>query len=58
MPCTPTIFGNRLIVALYGVFSPRVSRSISLKVVVVVVVLVVVLVLVTHYKFVHIYTKS
>ncbi len=38
-------------------FSPRASRSISLKIVVVVVlvvVLLVVLVLVTHYKFVNI----
>ncbi len=40
-------------------FSPRASRSISLKVVVVVVVvLVVLLVLVTHYKFVRIHKMN
>ncbi len=40
-------------------FSPRASRSMSLKVVVVIVlVLLVLLVLVTHYKFAHIYAMK
>ncbi len=52
---------KKIVAETISFFSPRASRSISLKVVVVVVlvlVLVLLLVLVTHYKFVRIHTRS